>query len=164
MSKYPCTLYRNEKNLLTLHCVEQKPYVIMRRLLIEMIMLLACLSIGAQAVKDSNFRTVGYVERDGTIKNSNYSIKGYVKQDGAVQDASFRTVGYIKQDGTMQDASFRNIGYVKSDGTVQDSSYRILGYVTNDGTVKDSNYRIIGYAKDVPVTHAVLFFFFKLLK
>ena len=78
-----------------------------------------------------------------------------------ISDSGYRIVGYIKSDGTVQDAGYRTVGHIKSDGTVQDSSYRTIGHVKKDGTVQDASYRTIGHARDVPMTWAALYFFFK---
>ena len=56
--------------------------LIMKKLFLILSLLLACLTLPAQTMRDSNYRTIGYVKSDGTIQNANYSTIGHIKTDG----------------------------------------------------------------------------------
>ena len=54
----------------------------MRHFLLVIMAILAAampMSISAQAVRNSNYSTVGYVRSDGRVENSNHSCLGYVE-------------------------------------------------------------------------------------
>lgn len=61
----------------------------------------------------------------------------------------------------ISDSGYRTVGFIKSDGTVQDSGYSTIGHIKPDGTVQDASYRTIGHAKDIPMSWAALYFFFR---
>lgn len=44
---------------------------------------------------------------------------------------------------------------------ISDSGYRTVGFIKSDGTVQDASYRTIGHAKDIPMSWAALYFFFR---
>lgn len=85
----------------------------MRKVLLIVLSLILALPLGAQTLKDSNYRTTGHIKQDGTIQDSNYRTVGHVKSDGTIQDSNYRTVGHIRNDGTVQDSNYRTIGHAK---------------------------------------------------
>ena len=129
-------------------------------ILFSLCMLLLSAGAYAQRISDSGYRTIGYIQSDGTIQDASYRITGHFKRDGTIQDSSYRIVGYLK-GGTVQDKSYRIIGHIKNDGTVQDSSYRIIGHIKSDGTIQDASYRIVGHADGIPLYQAAYYFFFR---
>ena len=129
-------------------------------ILFSFCLLLLCSGAYAQRISDSGYRTIGYIQSDGTIQDASYRITGHFKSDGTIQDSSYRIVGYLK-GGTVQDKSYRIIGHIKNDGTVQDSSYRIIGHIKSDGTIQDASYRIVGHADGIPLYQAAYYFFFR---
>jgi hypothetical protein len=67
-----------------------------RILIVLMSFLLGCVSLHAQTVKDSGYRTVAHIKSDGTIQDSSYRTIGHIKDDGTVQDANYRIIGHAK--------------------------------------------------------------------
>ena len=68
----------------------------MKKLFLILCLLFACLTLPAQTMRDSNYRTIGYVKSDGTVQDSNYRTIGHIKSDGTVQDSDYHTVGHAK--------------------------------------------------------------------
>lgn len=51
----------------------------MRKVLLIVLSLILALPLGAQTLKDSNYRTVGHIRQDGTVQDSNYKTIGHAK-------------------------------------------------------------------------------------
>ena len=66
----------------------------MKKLFLILCLLLACMTLPAQTMQDSNYRTIGYVKSDGTVQDSNYRTIGHVKNDGTIQDSNYHTIGH----------------------------------------------------------------------
>ena len=71
----------------------------MRHFLLVIMAILAAampMSISAQAVRNSNYSTVGYVRSDGRVENNNHSCIGYIRSDGRVENSNHSCIGYVE--------------------------------------------------------------------
>ena len=94
--------------------------------------------ISGGEIRDSNSRSLGSINIDGTVRNSNGKKLGTI-QDGRV----------VNENGLTIDDS----------GTFRDSNGRLM-FRINNGSIRNSSSKLLFKYKDIELTHLMAFLYF----
>ena len=98
-------------------------------------LLMMCMIVHAQDIRDGSNMLIGKIESDGTVRDRSNMMIGKFGSDGTVVNRNNMMVGKIERDGTIRDRSNMMMGKVDNDGDVKDKNNMMIGKVESDGTV-----------------------------